>query len=120
MIVSQVSGKSPRVYPHSATGRKNIKDKRLDKTVILPYHQEAPRRMLRMWETDNWADMRSDALNSIVGYFGSMNGGSVGWCLSTGYHPRKHGGGGLHTCTIMEPSLDWIPWINQGGVGYEC
>lgn len=50
------------------------------------------------WDTDNqkmtdskrmWAALRTEAINSLVRYFGSLNSGSIGWCEGTEYYNPK-------------------------------
>jgi len=40
-----------------------------------------------------WADLRTEAINSLVQYFGSINSGSIGWCDkdSKEYNHKKDG-----------------------------
>jgi hypothetical protein len=66
------------------------------------------------WDTDNqkmtdskrmWAALRTEAVNSLVRYFGSLNSGSIGWCEGTHwYNPRVDGKCG--TCASRIHSLD--------------
>lgn len=71
-----------------------------------------------LWNEQEWAGYREDALNSIASYFGSFNGGSVGWCLATQFHVKQNG---LHWCEQIISGLDWAPWVNEGQLGYdEC
>ena len=78
---------------------------------------DEPRRRL-LWNEQEWAGFREDALNSIASYFGSFNGGSVGWCLTTQFHVEQNG---LHWCDPVISGLDWAPWLNEGKLGYdEC
>ena len=80
--------------------------------------QKEGRRNL-LWNEEEWPLLREDALNSITGYFGSFNGGSVGWCLTTIFHTKTDEG--LHWCESEISSLDWSPWVNEGRLGYnEC
>ena len=80
--------------------------------------QKEGRRNL-LWNKEEWPLLREDALNSITGYFGSFNGGSVGWCLTTIFHTKTDEG--LHWCESEISSLDWSPWVNEGRLGYnEC
>ena len=60
--------------------------------------------------------MRLEAINSIVGYFGSIHPGTVGWCGGTPY--MKHNDRGVpFVCHPEAPTLDLIPWLTEGGVG---
>ena len=37
-------------------------------------------------DKEYWAGLRTSAVNSVVGFFGSLNSGSLGWCYQTKYH----------------------------------
>lgn len=91
-----------------------------ERVVRMGGDEEQHLRRRLLWNNDDWGNLREDALNSIVGYFGSFNGGSVGWCLTTKFHTKtakEH----LHWCEPEISGLDWAPWVNEGGVGYdEC
>ena len=80
-------------------------------------HYGQSRRSLLWEDNKDWGDLRDDALNSIVGYFGSFNGGSVGWCLSTRFY-QKSPGKKMHSCDRTSATIDWLPWINEGGIGH--
>ena len=60
--------------------------------------------------------MRLEAVNSIVGYFGSIHAGTVGWCAGTPYM-QKNDRGVPFVCHPEAPSLDLIPWLTEGGIG---
>ena len=85
-----------------------------DTTKSDTSHYGQSRRRLMWKDNKDWGNLRDDAINSIVGYFGSFNGGSVGWCLSTRFHQKSE----IHWCDHSSASLDWLPWINDGGVGH--
>ena len=61
--------------------------------------------------------MIEEAINSIIGYFGSVHPGTVGWCAGTKYSQDHH----KHhvECRPEKPSLSMLPWLNEGGVGYD-
>ena len=72
-----------------------------------------------LWQQKNWGPMREEAANSLIGYFGSLNGGSVGWCAGTQYQKTRPRSPGGFSCEPEFPTLDMIPWIKPGGVGYD-
>ena len=160
MIVSHVSGRSPRVYTrrmHKRNAKKVESDgkitdmhwKYFQTVVMLPPRgslsnhvrrrleieeeissskqyedylyesrvEKIGRRKL-LWNEEEWAGLREDALNSISSYFGSFNGGSVGWCLTTQFHVRTKNN--LHWCEPVISGLDWAPWINEGKIEYDA
>jgi len=59
-----------------------------------------------------WADLRTEAINSMVQYFGSINSGSIGWCdgLPEYYNPKKDG-----RCDPVMAKIGWLPWMNPDG-----
>jgi hypothetical protein len=58
-----------------------------------------------------WADLRTEAINSLVRYFGSLNSGSIGWCEgSEHYRPKKEG-----RCQPIMARQGWLPWMNKDG-----
>ena len=60
--------------------------------------------------------MREQAINSIVGYFGSIHPGTVGWCVGTELM-KKNNRGVPYVCRPEKPGLDLIPWSKKGGIG---
>jgi hypothetical protein len=80
------------------------------------------RRRRLLWQQKDWGNMREEAINSILGYFGSINPGSVGWCAGTEYEkPAKGKGNMKFNCEPEFPKADMVPWMNEGGLGYdEC
>jgi len=78
---------------------------------------QSHRRLL--WKQENWGLMREEAANSLIGYFGSLNAGSVGWCAGTQYQKKRPRSPGGFSCEPEFPTLDMIPWIKPGGVGYD-
>jgi hypothetical protein len=76
-----------------------------------------------LWQQKDWGNMREEAIGSIVGYFGSINPGSVGWCAGTQYQEKAEGKGNMRYNCFNEkpPDVSQIPWMNEGGIGYdEC
>ncbi len=75
-----------------------------------------------MWESPNWFTYREEAVNSILGYFGSIHPGSVGWCAGTPYmkkssYKNESSSIGYH-CEPEYPPLEYLPWMNEWGIGY--
>ena len=60
--------------------------------------------------------MREEAVNSILGYFGSIHPGTVGWCAGTQYM-RPNSRGVPFVCHPEKPTLNLIPWLVEGGIG---
>ena len=88
-----------------------------DEEVNQLHVDQDHRRLL--WQQKNWGPMREEAANSLIGYFGSLNAGSVGWCAGTQYQKTKPRSPGGYSCDPEFPTLDMIPWIKPGGVGYD-
>lgn len=146
-IVSQVSGRAPRVYsrrlkpPDPAEQQKQEKEeeerrRRLlaqGEHVVAQYthdedgeeEQEALTAMHRRlmfsidWDKNGkmsdmkkyWAALRTEAVNSLVRYFGSINSGSIGWCAGTDYYnPKKDG-----RCDPIMARQGWLPWMEKDG-----
>jgi len=59
-----------------------------------------------------WAELRTEAVNSLVRYFGSLNSGSIGWCEkdSEHYNAKKDG-----RCDPIMARQGWLPWMNADG-----
>jgi hypothetical protein len=121
-LVSHLSGKPLRTFPrfiketkHRKLSERNAEDSELDEQ----FNPNQGRRRL-LWQQKDWGNMREEAINSIVGYFGSINSGSVGWCVGTEYQQVATGKGNMRfKCEPEFPSLDQIPWLNPGGLGYD-
>lgn len=132
-LVSHLIGKPLRTFPRII---KNENGRRLTDSFEEGHDQEndnnigmieddlTPRRRL-LWQQKDWGNMREEAIDSIVGYFGSINPGSVGWCAGTEYQMAATGKGNMRFNCISPknpaPKLSQIPWMNEGGLGYdEC
>lgn len=127
-LVSHLAGRAPRTFPREvqAGGRRRLSSaeatyesasiyKLGDDDSIQQLHTDQSHRRL-LWKQKNWGNMREEAINSIVGYFGSIHPGTVGWCAGTDYmKPNKRGV--PFVCRPEKPSLDLIPWLNKGGIG---
>jgi hypothetical protein len=63
-----------------------------------------------------WAELRTQAVNALVQYFGSLNSGSIGWCAvdSQYYNVGKDG-----RCDPVMAKQGWLPWMNPDGTPKE-
>jgi hypothetical protein len=52
----------------------------------------------------DWGKLRSDAANSLIRYFGSVNSGSIGWCYGTKYQQGEY-------CQPDQARLGQLPWL---------
>ena len=75
-----------------------------------------------LWQQKNWGQMREEAINAVVGYFGSINSGSIGWCVGTKYQKGKHyHKNNRRNSIVCDPEFPYesqIPWMNEGGQGF--
>lgn len=146
-IVSQLSGRAPRVYSRRINQSKEEERRRLlehdesnDQNFLLnttvnavdardEYYYEGQtegtreslyplRRQRRRlmdginWDAGgnhdkkmDWGRLRSDAANSLLRYFGSVNSGSIGWCYGTKYQKDD-------TCSPEMARVGKLPWLN--------
>jgi len=120
-LVSHLSGRAPRTVPQKInafnTGRRLTEDPLEDyaDSANIPIPNQSHRRLL--WKNPNWAKWREEAINSILNYFGAIHPGTVGWCAGTKYsqdHHKHH-----YECKPENPSLSMLPWLNEGGVGFD-
>ena len=58
-----------------------------------------------------WAELRTQAVNSLVRYFGSITGGSIGWCEGTPFYNEKKAG----KCDPIMAKQGWLPWMDSDG-----
>jgi hypothetical protein len=131
-IVSHISGRSPKVYsrrlnkadtPANATDGDSAdapdepKDvplvpeerRRLHTVVELRKDNQLRRRLL--WDDGNhgaWAQKRESSVNSLLGYFGSLNSGSDGWCYGTPYHNKEK-----NICIPDQAREGMLNWISD-------
>lgn len=130
-IVSHVAGRAPKVYS------RRINPKQKEQVVVVvtknetadtarrrrlqqqqqDYHKnDYPRRRL-LWQDvskDDWATMRSMAVNSLVSYFGGVNSGSLGWCHGTPQQEQVTNKG--KTSAICKPemaNIGMLPWMTE-------
>lgn len=141
MIVSQLAGRAPRVYSRRLkadseklmNGEEDTKRRRLllegDLTGLVvedideaaSLDQQFHRRLMFgiNWDAGSgmnnakqrWADMRTQAINSLVRYFGSLNSGSIGWCEGTQWYDPKRAG----KCEPIMARQGWLPWMEADG-----
>ena len=52
----------------------------------------------------DWGKLRSDAANSLMRYFGSINSGSIGWCYGTPYQQGEY-------CKPDQAKVGQLPWL---------
>jgi len=126
-LVSHLTGKPLRTFPRNIR-KPSVEDKRrlswqnedLDENTMDDVEQQSRRRLL--WQQKDWGNMREEAIDSILNYFGSVNPGSVGWCAGTEYQEVAQGKGNMrYNCNPEMAQLSQISWMNEGGLGYdEC
>ena len=115
VIVSQLAGRAPRTY--SRRIKEDDKKRRLlqvaNKEDEILQHDH--RRLMDGIDWDNkkdhqkeqrdfWGKLRSDAANSLIRYFGSINSGSVGWCNGTVYQEGEK-------CNPNMARAGTLPWL---------
>ena len=130
IIVSQLGGRAPKVYPRRINPNGSTQDGRrlLDMTTTNETSTSGTdeekllllkdrRRLMDGIDWDNakqgkqaadkknrWGNLRSDAANSLVRYFGSMNSGSIGWCYGTPYQSGQY-------CKPEMAAVGQLPWM---------
>jgi len=127
-LISHLSGRAPRTFPREVFNAKRRLSS-VDMIDPVPLQNEhisdrsrsqslqpdqSHRRLL--WKQKNWGGMREEAINSILGYFGSIHPGTVGWCAGTSYM-KNNNRGVPFVCHPEKPSLDLLPWLTKGGIG---
>lgn len=119
-LISHLSGRAPRTFPREvdADFSKPIPSQNDviigDELLDSPLPDQSHRRLL--WKQKGWGSMREEAVNSILGYFGSIHPGTVGWCAGTPYM-RNNNRGVPFVCHPEKPTLNLIPWLIEGGIG---
>ena len=89
------------------------------KSEISNVKRGSKRRRKLLWEKENWGDLREEAVSNIIGYFGSINPGSVGWCTGTPF--QKQNKKKEYYCDPEFPTSNDLPWMVEGGLGNdEC
>lgn len=136
-IVSQVAGRAPRVYSRRLNpDTTNVERRRLNTlegdvddsslllesvdTGIIPESEQHRALLFGIdWDAgagmsdakQYWADLRTEAINALTQYFGSVNSGSIGWCEGTKYfvpNPNKRKTG---KCKSDMAKQGWLPWM---------
>lgn len=138
-IVSHVSGRSPKVYsrrlnkpnsPVNATDGESadLPDELKDAPPAPEKHRRLyamdeplkfnpPRRRL-LWDDGNhgvWARKRESSVNSLLGYFGSLNSGSDGWCYGTPYHDKEK-----NICIPDQARVGMLNWMSGTNEPLQC
>lgn len=127
-LISHLSGRAPRTFPREvvSTSRRLTTEDLIEPILMQNKHDvnqtflkspppdQSHRRLL--WKQKNWGAWREEAINSILGYFGSIHPGTVGWCAGTPYM-RENTRGVPFVCHPEKPSLNLLPWLTEGGVG---
>jgi hypothetical protein len=107
MMVSQLAGRAPAVYSRRINMEtRSQKEKR--RKLLFGIDWDANNKMDDAKE--NWAQLRSGAVNSLVRYFGSINSGSLGWCYGTEYHKKDRNGEDM--CDPLMARFGKLPWMN--------
>lgn len=139
MMIAQLSGHAPKVYSRrinaadettKQTQRRLLEEQQADEddghldrygknlTWSNDYEQRHHRRLMDgiNWDAPgahekkmDWGRLRSDVANSLARYFGSVNGGSLGWCFGTPYHQT----GKEDSCQPDQAKIGMIPWMNS-------
>ena len=113
-IVAQLSGRAPKVYSRRINESKD--DNPNDTT------NNGRRRLMDgiNWDDKNdgkhkqkqhWGKLRSDAANSLIRYFGTINSGSIGWCYGTPYQTTNSRSGDSY-CQPEMAKIGYLPWMN--------
>ena len=102
IIVSQLAGRAPKVYSRRINESKDDekgRGRRLMQNMDWDKPGDHEQKM-------NWGELRSDAANSLVRYFGSINSGSLGWCHGTPYQKGEQ-------CKPEMAKIGYLPWMNE-------
>lgn len=139
-LITHLSGKPIRTFPRQWRKKKESSRRLRDNGQMMKIEEDSDndisiaydddeshfvnkRRRKLLWQQKDWGNMREEAINSILGYFGSINPGSVGWCAGTEYEKAAEGKGNMgFNCDPEYPEgAHMIPWLHEGGLGYdEC
>jgi hypothetical protein len=132
-IVSQLAGLAPRVYsrrlnpPDAAVVRRRRLEGEDNNSHEDEENIEAKPKGAGIggicWDCGQgmtekkqiWADLRSQAINSLIRYFGSINSGSIGWCEGTPYYNANKDG----KCEPIMARQGWLPWMKADGTPKE-
>mmetsp|Transcript_13089 Transcript_13089/g.18807 ORF Transcript_13089/g.18807 Transcript_13089/m.18807 type:complete len:468 (-) Transcript_13089:134-1537(-) len=131
-VVSHINGRAPQVYSRRMNKNKQNQEATNTNTTIttttttklaeedneedneeteeaVPEAADHRHGRRLLWDDGNhgiWAQKRESAVNSLIGYFGSINSGSNGWCYGTPYHDTVH-----NTCVPDQADFGMIPWM---------
>ena len=132
-VVSHLAGRAPRVYSR----RLNPQDGKTQVSLAATKRrlaeeeteEEKPKEKKGgiggiCWDCGSgmtekkqiWADLRSQAINTLIRYFGSINSGSIGWCEGTEFYtPDKKDG----KCKPVMARQGWLNWMKPDGTRKE-
>ena len=117
-IVSQVSGRSPKVYSRRINFEGWIGNAKATRQLLETNKSMEHRRLL--WDDGDifvWAQKREAAVNSLLSFFGSINSGAKGWCYGTPYHVKnEHQDNNTMGPDVCEPWIaKWfmLPWMTD-------
>jgi hypothetical protein len=122
-IVSHISGRAPLVYsrrvnkPDTPTTNSTEMLQKEEEEDVEEEEADVQRRRL-LWDDGNhgvWARKRESSVNSLLGYFGSLNSGSDGWCFGTPYHDKER-----NICIPDQAREGMIPWMTETMEAMEC
>lgn len=134
LLVSQLAGKAPRVYSRrlnppevAATQRRlqEIATQQQQEQLLMQEQQHHRRLMFSIcWDCgagmtemkQYWAELRTEAVNSLVRYFGSLNSGSIGWCPN---HIHEYDATKDGRCHPIMAKQGQLPWMNIDGTPKE-
>lgn len=119
MLVSQLAGRAPKVYPRRLPFPDPSKPDKHHRRLMHGHNwdknggsEDHERKMY-------WGRLRSDVANSLARYFGSLNSGSLGWCYGTEYHTQNKKG--ENVCNPEMAKVGMLPWMNSAGsAGGSC
>ena len=120
-IVSHVSGRPPQVYSRRLNGPDIPANATMNDSEDEPEEttEELDRQRRRLlWDDGNtgiWARKREASVNSLLGYFGSLNGGSDGWCFGTPYYNKEK-----DTCWPDQARQGMLPWMAENNKPLPC
>lgn len=136
MLVSQLAGVAPKVYSRrlkakatSTTKRRMMEtsDQSEDTELYEEYAYHQHKRRLAAagmggvcWDCGSgmteqkeiWAYLRTEAISSLVRYFGSLSTGSIGWCpMDSPFYSYKRDG----RCNPDMAEIGSLSWMNADG-----
>jgi hypothetical protein len=109
-IVSHLGGRAPKVYSRRINESKDNDEPAAPRRRLMKLNEKD-----KAIDWDNpgnhdtkmfWAKLRSDAANSLIRYFGSINSGSLGWCHATPWQKGEY-------CKPEMAKIGYLPWMNE-------